>query len=341
MQPVRLVGGADLRRLVAGIGAAEFMRQLISEVSACYARWDDFEKMARPATHVPGGVIELMPVSDATRYAFKYVNGHPRNPEQGRATVVAIGMLCDATNGYPLLVSEMTVLTALRTAATSALAARHLAPRRTPAGTAVMALIGTGAQAEFQALAFQVECGVQTVRACDPDAGALDKFARHAAGLGLTVVRCASAAEAVDGADIVTTATAAKTRARILSDAQVPAGLHINGIGGDCPGKTELDPAILARAKVVVEYLPQSLVEGEVQQTGASAVYAELHELVRGLKPGRERDDEVTVFDSVGFALEDFAALSLVLRLAEAAGVGTATDLVPDLADPKDLWSQL
>jgi ornithine cyclodeaminase len=334
---VRLVGGADLKRLVARVGAAEFMRQLIAELAAAYARWDEFEKMARPATHVPGGVIELMPISDATRYAFKYVNGHPRNPEQGYATVVAIGMLTDATNGYPLLVSEMTVLTALRTAGTSALAARHLARR--PSRT--MALIGTGAQAEFQALAFQVECGVTTVRAYDTDPAALAKFARHGRTLGLGVVVCGSVAEAVTGADIITTATAAKARARILTDALVAPGVHINGIGGDCPGKTELEAAILSRAKVVVEFTPQSLIEGEVQQTGAAAIHAELHELVRGLKPGRERADEVTVFDSVGFALEDYAALMLVQRLATQYGIGQATDLIPDLADPKDLWSAL
>jgi ornithine cyclodeaminase len=246
-------------------------------------------------------------------------------------------VLADVETGYPLLVSEMTVLTALRTAATSALAARHLAPKPSP----TMALIGTGAQAEFQALAFSVECGVTTVRCFDPDGAALDKFGRHAAKLGIGATRCGSAAEAAEGAEIVTTATAAKARARILADAMIRSGVHVNGIGGDCPGKTELDPAILARAKVVVEYAPQSLVEGEVQQVGAGAVHAELHELVRGLKPGRERPDEVTVFDSVGFALEDYAALALVHRLSGELGIGRETDLIPALENPKDLWSAL
>lgn len=334
---LRLISVADLGELLRRTGEREFMRQLIEELAACYARWDEFSKSPRPAVHYPGGVIELMPISDRERFAFKYVNGHPRNPEQGRLTVVAVGMLAEGSHGYPVLLSEMTVLTALRTAATSALAARHMARRESK----VMALIGTGAQAEFQALAFAVEFPLAEIRYFDVDPRAMAKFARNARDFGVRLTPCGSVAEAVTGADIVTTATAAKLRARILTEEMVKPGMHINGIGGDCPGKTELDPAILRRATVVVEFKPQSLVEGEVQMVGESAVFAELHELVRGLKQARTRDSEITVFDSVGFALEDYAALTLVQRLAEQHGIGRDAGLLPALADPKDLWAAL
>jgi ornithine cyclodeaminase len=106
-----------------------------------------------------------MPTSDGEYYGFKYVNGHPANMARGFQTVTAFGVLAKVVNGYPVLVSEMTILTALRTAATSALAAKYLAPK----GASVMGMIGNGAQCEFQALAFQEIIGITTVRLYDID----------------------------------------------------------------------------------------------------------------------------------------------------------------------------
>ncbi len=117
----------DLVGLLARIGLQEFIRMTIAAVETEMRRWDQLRKSPRHATHYPFGVIELMPCSDEQHYAFKYVNGHPGNPATGKLSVVGLGVLADVQSGYPLLFSEMTLLTAIRTAATGALAAKYLA----------------------------------------------------------------------------------------------------------------------------------------------------------------------------------------------------------------------
>ncbi|MCM2310621.1 MAG: ornithine cyclodeaminase [Steroidobacteraceae bacterium] len=293
--------------------------------------------------HSPVGVIELMPISDGKLYSFKYVNGHPKNTAAGLLTVTAFGVLADVDTGYPLLLSELTLTTALRTAAMSTLAARWMARR----DSRTMALIGNGAQGEFQSIAFHQLLGIRELRLYDVDPAATAKLVRNLEALdlpGLRVIRCASAGEAVRGADIVTTVTADKRNAIILTPEMIEPGMHLNAVGGDCPGKTELHGDILARrdARVVVEYEPQSRVEGEVQQMPADFAVIEFADVLAGRAAGRAHDREVTIFDSVGFALEDFAALRYVHRLHREQHDSRATiDIVPALANPKDLFSLL
>jgi len=340
---VDFIGIERIQQLVARRGAARFMEELAGEIEADFLRWSAFDKSPRHATHSPVGVIELMPASDGRLYAFKYVNGHPKNTAVGLLTVTAFGVLADVQTGYPLLLSELTLTTALRTAATSALAARRMARP----DSRVMALIGNGAQSEFQAIAFHRMLGIRHVRLYDTDAGATDKLERNLARLRLAdleVVRCASSAGAVQGADIITTVTADKRNATILTPEMVTAGVHVNAVGGDCPGKTELHPDILSRAdaRVVVEYEPQTRIEGEIQQMPADFPVIELAQVLAGHSPGRASDREVTIFDSVGFALEDFSALRYLLRIHhEERGGEQQVDLVPDLEDPKDLFGLL
>lgn len=332
----RLIDLPTLAAFVHERGAARCMTELAAELRADFLRWESFDKSARTASHSPRGVIELMPVADAALYSFKYVNGHPGNPAGGLPTVMAFGVLAEVRTGYPLLLSELTLTTALRTAATSALAAQALARP----GSRRMALVGNGAQAEFQALAFHALLGIRELRVYDTDPAATDKLVRNLAHVdGLTVERAASTAEAVRGADIVTTVTADKSRATILTPAMVEPGMHLNAVGGDCPGKTELHPDVLRGARVVVEYEPQSRVEGEIQQLPADHPVTELWRVLRGDAPGRTRADEVTVFDSVGFALEDYSALRYLYQQAQARGLGVDVELVPT-DDPKDLFGR-
>ncbi len=340
---VDYIGTARLRELLARIGLGRFIEQLAGEIEADYRRWDDFEKSPRHASHSSVGVIELMPTSDGRLYSFKYVNGHPRNTANNLLTVTAFGVLADVATGYPLLLSEMTFVTALRTAAISALAARRMARH----DSRVMALIGNGAQSEFQAIAFHRMAGVRSLRLYDTDTYATIKLMRNLAQLRLAdleITRCTSTAEAVRGADIVTTATADKRNATILTPAMIAPGMHLNAVGGDCPGKTELHPDILRaqNLRIVVEYEPQARIEGEIQQLEASRQVTELADVVRGLKAGRDNDGEVTLFDSVGFALNDFSALRYLQRLnAEQPDGGQRIDLIPELDDPKDLFEGL
>ena len=340
---VDFIGIERVQQLVARRGPARFMEELAGEIEADFLRWGEFDKSARHATHSPVGVIELMPACDGRLYSFKYVNGHPKNTAVGLLTVTAFGVLADVETGYPLLLSELTLTTALRTAATSALAARRLARPN----SRVMALIGNGAQSEFQTIAFHHMLGIREVRLYDTDPGATDKLERNLAGArlnGLRVVRCASTAAAVQGADIVTTVTADKRNAVILTPQMVAPGMHLNAVGGDCPGKTELHPDILRRpeARVVVEFEPQSRIEGEIQQLEAGFPVTELAAVLAGRAPGRVGERDVTIFDSVGFALEDFASLRYLRRIHhEQHGAHRQIDIVPDLEDPKDLFALL
>jgi len=331
----QFIGVEDMRRLVRSTGTNAFLTQLAGYVRHDFSRWSEFEKSARVASHSREGVIELMPTSDGQLYSFKYVNGHPNNPKTGKLTVTAFGVLADVATGYPLLISEMTLLTALRTAATSVFAASVLARPE----SRVMALVGAGAQSEFQALAFQATLGIEQIRVFDPDVLAVDKFMANAAGFGMRLVRAASVEAAVAGADIVTVCTAVKGRQAVVNAGMLSPGTHINAIGGDCPGKTELDRDILEVGKYFVEFAPQTRIEGEIQQAAADYPVAELWEVLAGVKDGRSSAGDITVFDSVGFAIEDFSALRLVHDLT--AGNRRVVDLVPELADPKNLYGEL
>ncbi len=340
---IQYIGIERVKELVASVGTAEFIAGLATAIEADYRRWAEFDKSPRHAVHSPVGVIELMPISDGCEYSFKYVNGHPKNTAEGLLTVTAFGVLADVRTGYPRLISELTFTTALRTAAMSALAAGWMAR---PASK-VMALIGNGAQSEFQAIAFHDMVGIRELRLYDKDLAATDKLVRNLSMLALPelrIVRCASAAEAVHGADIVTTVTADKRNAVILTPEMVQPGMHLNAVGGDCPGKTELHRDILLRpdVRLVVEYEPQSRVEGEVQQLDPSFPVIEFSEVVSGSVKARESDRQITIFDSVGFALEDFSALRYLERLHnDKVGLRQELDLIPALRDPKDLFAEL
>lgn len=333
----RLIDLPSLAALVRDMGAAALMELLSRSIQADFVHWNDFDKSARSACHSARGVIELMPVGGQTHYSFKYVNGHPQNPASGLPTVMAFGVLAEVSTGYPLLLSELTLTTALRTAPTSALAARLLArpdSRR-------MALIGNGAQSEFQAIAFHALLGIAEVSAFDVDPAATDKLLRNLADIpSLTVRRAASVHDAVHGADIVTTVTADKARATILTPAMVAPGMHLNAVGGDCPGKTELHPDVLRAARIFVEFEPQTRIEGDIQQLEPDHPVTELWQVLTGQAPGRCSAQEITVFDSVGFALEDYSALRTLHRLSQERGIGRDIQLVPSDGNPKDLFGR-
>jgi ornithine cyclodeaminase len=129
--------------------------------------------------------------------------------------------------------------------------------------------------------------------------------------------------------------------ALILTPEMIEPGMHINAVGGDCPGKTELHGHILDAAKVFVEYEPQSRVEGEIQHKPEEFRVTELWQVLLGQKTGRDNAAQVTVFDSVGFALEDFSALRFMFAAASELGLGERTALIPQLADPKNLFGLL
>jgi ornithine cyclodeaminase len=332
---VRFVSVKNMTRWIAETGVEAIIRGMVDYLEKDFSRWPQFDKIPRVASHSHEGVIELMPTSDGETYSFKYVNGHPSNPATGFQTVTDFGMLAKVSNGYPTMLYEMTLLTALRTAATSALAARILARK----DSKVMAMIGTGTQSEFQALAFREMLGISSLRIWDTDPAALDKFIRNVAPLGFDIVRATDARDAVRGADIVTTCTADKTDATILTLDMVEPGMHLNAIGGDCPGKTELDPEILRHGDVFVEFPPQTRIEGEIQQLEADSPITELWKVITDQATGRTSAEQITIFDSVGFAIADFSALRYLHDAVDGTPFYEEIDLIAEPTDPKDLFS--
>ncbi len=338
---MRILSVGDVANIVAKHGFNNFIKDLVEYTKHDFIRWNDFDKSPRYSAHVPGGVLELMPTADDKLFTYKCVNGHPANPFDGKQTVVATGQLNEVKYGYPLLISAMTVLTALRTAASTVLAADLLARK----DSKTMALIGTGAQSEFQTLAHKLIRPIETVKYFDTDPDTMAKFADNMKDSGLNLVPCSSAKEACEDVDIITVCTACKLHAVVIENEWVKDGMHISGLGGDCPGKTELEKDILLRGKVVVEYTEQSMVEGEIQNLTKEEVeqvlHAEVWEILTGKKAGRENYKEITIYDSVGFAIEDFSVLRLALDLAEKYNIGSQMEMVPPIKDPKNLFSAL
>ncbi len=327
----------DINKIVQKIGIRDFFTRLIAVLESDFKNWENFDKMPRIATHFPYGVLELMPTSDKEYYGYKYVTGHPRNPKFNKATVMATGQLSTIETGEPVMISEMTILTALRTAATSAMAGKYLARK----DSHVLCLIGTGAQSEFQALAFDTVFDIKEIRYFDIDKNAMDKFEKNISKYDFKLTRCESAKDAVKGADIVTTITADKKNQTILTKDMIEKGVFINGVGGDCPGKTEMSAELVTNTSVFIEYYPQTKIEGEIQQVSDDFKTTELHEVLKGLKPGRKDSDEITLFDSVGFAIEDFSVLKLAYELAKEYQIGRDLELIPVMDDPKNLFKSL
>ncbi|AUQ58571.1 ornithine cyclodeaminase ArcB [Phaeobacter inhibens] len=334
---VPFVSVDNMMRLIHHVGIDTVMKDLATYIEEDFKRWELFDKTPRVASHSDVGVIELMPTSDGEAYGFKYVNGHPKNTSEGLQTVTAFGLLADVYTGYPVLLTEMTILTALRTAATSAMVAKHLAPKE----ATTMAMIGNGAQSEFQSLAMQAICGLKSVRLYDVDPAATAKCAANLKTSGLDVVACKTPEEAIEGAQILTTCTADKQYATILTDNMVGSGVHINAIGGDCPGKTELAPGILSRSDVFVEFPPQTRIEGEIQQMPEDFEVTELWQVILGQKPGRRDDKQITLFDSVGFAIEDFSALRYIRDRIKDTDFFLELDMLADPDDPRDLFGMV
>ena len=337
---VPFVSVDQMMKIVVSIGMESILEGIAAYIEEDFKRWQLFDKTPRVAAHSHAGVIELMPTSDGELYGFKYVNGHPKNMKEGLQTVTAFGVLSQVDTGYPILVSEMTILTALRTAAASVVAAKYLARK----DSNCMAVIGNGAQSEFQALAFKSMLGINKLRLYDIDSAATEKCMVNLRSKGFEITRCESTAEAVKGADVITTVTADKLCATILTDDMIRPGVHINAVGGDCPGKTELAKEILWRSDIFVEYSPQTRIEGEIQQLGPNYPVSELWHVIIGELEGRKTHQQITLFDSVGFAIEDFSALRYIrdqLNRPGMAGMYTNLDLVADPDDPRDLYGMV
>jgi alanine dehydrogenase len=259
------------------------------------------------------------------------VNGNfgENEPRFGMPRIQGVIVLCDARNGYPLAVMDSTVITAMRTAAATGVATRHLA--RADAATAT--IVGCGRQSRLQLRAVAAERRLARVFAYDVDLARARAFAQQMGeGLGIQVEAVDCLTAATRRSEVVVTCTSS-TRA-ILGASDVMPGAFIAAVGADSESKQEIDPGLLATAVVIPDLLEQAATIGDLHhalRSGAmrrEQVRAELGAVVAGLAAGRVREDEIVVFDSTGAALQDVAAAGLVYERAVQAGRGLVIDLV-------------
>ncbi len=269
------------------------------------------------------GDLRAMPayIPALGKAGVKIVNVHPGNPSRGLPTVMASYVLVSPETGAPLALMNATYLTDARTGAAGAIAARYLARK----DSRTLGLVGAGRQARTQLLATAELFDLERVLVASRSFSSARRFAEEMGSrLGLDIEPC-EVREAC-GADIVATTT--PSREPVVRDEWIQEGTHINAIGADAPGKQELEPEILRRAKVVVDSWEQAKHSGEInvplrkRLLFREDIYAELGEIVAGKKPGRESDGEITVFDSTGLAIQDVAAAALAYRIAREKGAG-------------------
>jgi alanine dehydrogenase len=287
--------------------------------------------------HVPGGGFHVKAAGltgERSYFAAKTNGNFPDNPaRRGRPAIQGTVVLADAAHGEPLAVIDSASITALRTGAATAVAARYLARRDARTAT----VIGCGVQGEIQLAALAAVLPLARARVVDADpARAAALAARAGVALGIPVTPAPDVRAALAEADVCVTCTPA--RRPILARADVRPGTFVAAVGADSQGKQELEPALLAAGPLVVDVLEQCAEIGELQHALAAGVlrreevHAELAEVVAGRRPGRRHDDEITIFDSTGTALEDVAAAVCVYEAARAAGRGVAIDLAAEAA---------
>lgn len=280
------------------------------------------------------GDLRVMPsyLEDLEVSAVKIVNSHPRNRIMyGLPTVMAVVVLVDPKSGFPLSIMSGSWLTAMRTGAAGSIAVKYLARD----DSEVICFIGAGTQARTQLMAINIVIkNLKHIKIYDVREEAAKSFADYASNIvkGVKIDVCKGPKEAVEGADIIVTTT--PSRKPVVMDHWVKEGCHFNCIGADAPGKEEIDPNILLRAKVVVDDMEQAVHSGEINVPIAKGIfrenqiYGELGELVAGIKKGRERREEITVFVSTGLAIQDAVTAKLVYEKAISRGMGTKIRLV-------------
>ncbi len=311
------------------------VRELLDVSSSIDAVEDAFRHHAAGATfghgllgtHVPGGGFHIKAAGltgPPARYAVKLNANFPGNRGLWNLpTIQGVVLLFDATNGFPLAVIDSMEITALRTAAASAVAARYLSR----VDSKVLSIIGCGAQAKSHLFALAVVREFTRVLVHDTDSTTAAEFAREFSGAAsVSIEQVASAAEACAVSDVVVTCTPGAHQ--VLAAGDLPPGSFLAAVGADSENKREVDPNLLAQSVVVVDSLDQCAAIGELHHALAkkvmtvSDVRASLPEVVSGTQPGRLSDDETIIFDSTGMAIQDVAAAVLIYERALVAGRG-------------------
>ncbi len=270
------------------------------------------------------GDLRAMPAQVGKYAGVKWVNSHPYN--KNLPTVMALLILNDPENGYPLSVMDGTYITCMRTGAAGGIAAKYLARK----DSSTFGFIGCGTQAYYQLEALREVYEIEKVLAFDLNGENVEKFTNHCKELGINAY--ALECKKVCKCDVLTTTTPSKKP--IVKEEWIEEGTHINAIGADAPGKQELDEKLLLKAKVVVDDVEQSMHGGEINVAVSKGIfsqndiYATIGEVIAGYKKGRESEKEITIFDSTGLAIQDIATASLVFEKAKSMKIGRELNFI-------------
>jgi len=295
--------------------------QAVERAFRLYAEGKDTQMPPKVYLTFEKGDLRAMPALVENYAGVKWVNSHPHNRERGLPTVMALLILSDPETGFPLAVMDATLITCVRTGAAGGIAAKHLARK----DSRVFGFVGCGTQAYYQLEALREVFDVEKVLAYDLYPSASANFVEHCSRLGIDAVACDC--EKACRCDVLTTTT--PSTSPVVKDEWVEEGTHINAIGADAPGKQELDEKLLLRAKIVVDDIEQAVHGGEINVAISKGIikpddiHATIGEVIAGLKPGRESEDEITVFDSTGLAIQDIATASVVFERAKESGTGS------------------
>ncbi|MGA3152496.1 MAG: ornithine cyclodeaminase family protein [Streptosporangiaceae bacterium] len=321
---------SDVRDLLSYGECADAMRSALRALAAGRA-----QQPLRTVIRLPGapGLMAMMPsylasgpapADGPAAYGLKAICVTPANPAAGLDTHQGIVLLSDGQTGEPLAVVNASAVTEIRTAAVSVVATDLLARP----GAADLAVIGTGVQGRAHVLALAQSRPLRRIRVAGRDPARAEAFA---AGMrdrvSVPVTGCESVRDAVDGADIIVTATSSATA--VLRRDWVSDGAHINAVGACLPGARELDGALVAAAALFADSARSLLSESgdyllavDEGLLGSGHLRAEIGEVLTGAAPGRARDGEITLFESLGLGVEDLAAAALAYRKAVAAQAG-------------------
>jgi alanine dehydrogenase len=313
------------------------MREAIEIVKRAFAQLSAGKAVVPLRTQLPverhEGVTLFMPayLSESDDLGVKIVSVFPRNLEMGWPTIFALVVVVEAATGWPVAMMDGTYLTALRTGAASGAATDLLARK----DAKVAAIFGAGVQGRTQLLAVCEVRDIERVWVYDLNSQAADRYAQEMAGEGRvpTDLQVASSpAEAAREADVICTATTSKTP--VFADGDLKPGVHINAVGSFTPEMQEVPEQTVRRARIVVGSREACLSEtgdliipirkGLITE---DAIYAELGEIAAGIKPGRDSAEEITLFKSVGNAVQDVSVARAVLTQAEALGLGIEVEL--------------
>jgi alanine dehydrogenase len=310
------------------------MREVIAVVEEAFRLKGEGKVQMPPKSYVffprHGGDFRVMPayLEEGEEAGVKVVNVHPGNRERGLPTVMATILLLDPSTGAPLAVMGGTLITTLRTGAAGAVAARYLARK----DSRVVGMMGAGVQARAQLRGLREVLEIERVKVISSTPLHAERYAEEVRReYGIEAERVKGVREAVEGSDLVVTTT--PSRQPLVRGEWVSEGTHLNAIGADAPGKQEVDPGLLRRAKVVVDDLEQALHSGEINVPFSQGLlrredlHGELGEIVAGKKSGRTSPHEITLFDSTGLAVQDVAVAGLVYRKALRLGKGEEIEL--------------